>query len=496
MAQRYDNGLMVEKDLKQSFRYVKSAAEKGYTYAQAMLGIYLLEGTGTNIDIGQSIKYLQYAQEKDEFFSYALARAYEVEGPYQNFKKAYELFFAFKANWKIGLYNELGLIEPSSLLTAKEAYEKASQNGVVDAKVRLAVWKFFGIETIEDIESASKELYPFWDRVDIKEILMIEHYEKVFTENLGKLDNVPSNEIASASLNCAQQCLRAYPHFNVKNNYGIEVRNKILLRGINWFINSFNLPGYSAIDNFYKKQFFNSISTEVEQLVGFHEAGLITTKTLYIFARQFRLTDLDSIAIPIYEKLANLGFGVPQYILGISYAQGVFKPQNYLKSYAWLNLASSNGIEIALQNREKVASQIAQSEIILGQKLAEEIQFSIDSVKVSLGLYDEIREIEKAELEDINSPFATKFSSFFSEKEEGFKARKKRVRKPFKKASFQSPSFIPDKDSVTEKKSAPNSIFGTIVKVLLFLPFAALFAWIIYMVAAIALVWIFVKLGI
>jgi hypothetical protein len=159
-------------------------------------------------------------------------------------------------------------------------------------------------------------------------------------------------------------------------------------------------------------------------------------------------------------------------------------------------LASSNGIEIALQNREKVASQIAQSEIILGQKLAEEIQFSIDSVKVSLGLYDEIREIEKAELEDINSPFATKFSSFFSEKEERFKARKTRVRKPFKKASFQSPSFIPDKDSVAEKKSAPNSIFGTIVKVLLFLPFAALFAWLIYMVAAIALVWIFVKLGI
>ena len=96
------------------------------------------------------------SKEKDEFFSYALARAYEAEGPYQNLKKAYELFFAFKANWKIGLYNELGLIELSSLLNAKEAYEKASQNGVVDAKVRLAVWKFLGIETIEEADSSSK----------------------------------------------------------------------------------------------------------------------------------------------------------------------------------------------------------------------------------------------------------------------------------------------------------------------------------------------------
>jgi uncharacterized protein len=496
MAQRYENGLMVEKDLKQSFRYVKSAAEKGYTYAQAMLGIYLLEGTGTSVDIGQSIKYLQHAQEKDDFFSYELARAYEAESPYQNLKKAYELFFACKANWKIGLYNELELIELSSLLNAKEAYEKASQNGVVDAKVRLAVWKFLGIETIEDIESASKELFTFWDRVDIKELLMIKYYEKVFTETLDKSGHLPSNEIASSSLACAQQCLRAYPHFNVKNNYGSEVRNRILLRGVNWYIKSFNLQGYSAIENFYKKEFINLISTEAKGLIEFHNAGLITTKTLYIFARQFRLAELESLAIPIYEKLANLGFGVPQYILGMSYAHGVFKPQNYLKSHAWLNLAYSNGIEIALQSREKIANQITQSEIILSQKLAEEIQLSIDSLKNSLGLHDEIREIDEAELDDINSSYATKFRSLFSEKEEGLKPTRSRVRKPFKEASFAPPLFTPNKDSITEKKPAYNSIFGTIIKVLLFLPFAALFAWLIYIFGAIALVWIFVKMAI
>lgn len=88
------------------------------------------------------------------------------------------------------------------------------------------------------------------------------------------------------------------------------------------------------------------------------------------------------------------------------------------------------------------------------------------------------------------------FVLFFGEKEERFKPAKTRVRKPFKKASFESPSFITDKDPGAEKKPASNSIFGTIVKVLLFLPFAALFAWLIYMIGAIALVWIFVKLAI
>jgi len=496
MAQRYDNGLMVEKDLRQSFKYAKSAADKGYTYAQAMLGIYLLEGTGINIDIGQSIRYLTLAKDSDEFFSYALARAYEAESPYQNLSKAYELFVAFGAHWKIGLYNELGLVNTPNLPKAKEEYLIAANNGVVDAKIRLSLWKFLGIETIEDIETADQELSPFWDRENVKQLLMIRHYENEISEIFKKSDQNNSKEVAAAILNCAEQCLRAYPYFDIKSLYGVETKERILLRGINWFIKSFVHQGYSEIDDYYKKQFINSISSSSKEIIDFHSRNLIQTKTLYIFARQFRLTGLDSLAMPIYEKLANLGFGVAQYILGMSYAHGDFKPQNFIKSYAWLNLACSNGIEIAFQSREKISNKITHAEIIESQKLAEEFQLIIDSHKKSSNLNYEISDIELSELIDMDSSFGSRFLSIFNEKEKKFTPKKSRVLKSFRKLGVEHGA--PDQYNVSnqDKAQKSSSIFGTIVKVLLFLPFAAMFAWVVYMVGALFLVWIFVKLAV
>lgn len=496
MAQRYDNGLMVEKDLKQSFRYVKSAAEKGYTYAQAMLGLYLLEGTGINIDIGQSIRYLTLAKDSDEYFSYVLARAYEAESPYQNLSKAYELFVAFGSHWKIGLYNELGLVNTPNLSKAKEEYLNAANNGVVDAKIRLSLWKFLGIETIEDIEAAHQELSPFWDRENVKQLLMIRYYENALSEIFKKSDQNNSKEAAAAILDCAQQCLRAYPYFNITNLYGVETKEKILLRGINWFIKSFAHQAYSEINDFYKKQFINSISSASKEIINFHSRNLIQTKTLYIFARQFRLAGLDSFAMLIYEKLANLGFGVAQYILGMSYAQGDHKPQNFIKSYAWLNLACSNGIEIAFQSREKISNKIAHNEIIEGQKLAEEFQLTIDSHKNSDNSNYKISDIEMSELIDMDSSFGSRFLSIFIEKEKKFTPKKSRVLKSFRKLGVEQGPPDQYKESNQDKAQKSSSIFVTIVKVLLFLPFAAMLAWVVYMVGALVLVWIFAKLAV
>lgn len=495
MAQRYDNGLMVERDLKKSFRYAKSAAEKGYTYAQAMLGIYLLDGTGVNVDIGQSIKYLHAAHEKDEFFSYALARAYEAESPHRNLQKAFELFTAFKADWKIGLYNELGLVGPPDLLRAREAYENAARNGVVEAKIRLAVWSFLGIETIEDVEVACKELNPFWDRADIKELLMIAHYEKLFSEACDKNEKIPSSQIASASLACAHQCFQACLYLNVKNNYGIEVRHKILLRGINWFMKSYVHQEYGQVDDYHKKEFIKLASKESEALVKLYSAGRLTVRTLYIFAREIRLAGFKSLALPVYEELANLGLGVSQFIVGISYAEGINRPQNFLKAYAWLNLACGNGVDIAIRGREALASQIAPAEVSLGQKLAEEIQMSIDSVDFSQVLSDEIRQIERADLIDVENLFTSGFNSYFDRKRKKHALAKDGISSSLGENLFESSALSPNAKIHPENKPVSRSVFGIVVKVLLFLPFAALFAWLVYTVGTIALVWVFMKLA-
>ena len=510
MAERYENGLMVEKDLQKSFKYIKSAADKGYTCAQAKLGMYLLRGIGTKIDIGQSIKYLTLAQVKDDSFSYGLASAYDAEGTYQDLNRAYDLFIAAKTHWKIGLYNELGLIGSPNLLRAKEEYEIASSQGVAAAKIRLAIWEFLGIETVEDIENASRELHPYWDAGEIKELIMIGHYEKGFFDFTQGLTEDKSKETAHACLNCAWQCLKAYLQFGQPNLYGSEIRSRILVRGINWFIKAFNHDGYSEIDKFYKKQFIDLIAMHAEDIIKCHSHNLLSTKTLYTFARELRLADLESVAFPMYEKLASLGVGAAQYLVGIAYAQGDLKPQNFIKAYAWLNLACSKGIQLAFLSKEKVSNQLPQGEIIQGQKLSEEIQMHIDSYRLSANSYNDFKNIEISDLNDFGILHSANPTSSGTKIEEAIKNTNAFVIKPFKFPTFDSQrtphnlSTKSNNDQVNVKPSSDyqptsvkkpdtTSVFGVIVKVLLFLPFAAMFAWIVYAIGVLCLIWIFVK---
>jgi len=496
MAERYENGLMVEKNLQKSFKYVKNAADKGYTSAQAKLGMYLLLGIGTKIDIGQSIKYLTLAHAKDESFSYGLACAYDADGTYQDLNRAYDLFVSAKTYWKIGLYSELGLIGPPNLSRAKEEYQTAADKGVDAAKARLSIWEFLGIETVEDVENASRELHQYWDTESIKALIMIGHYEKKYSEFIPEAINDKSKDIAQACFECAEQCLRAYPHFNDSNFYGPEIRNRILLRAINWFIKAFNHDGYTEIDNYHKQKFIKSISLQSDDIISFHSSSLISTKTLYTFARQFRLAGLESVALPMYEKLAYLDIGVAQYIIGVSYAQGNCKPQNYIKAYAWLNLAYSRGVKLASSSKENVASQIPQDQIIQCQKVAEDIKLIIDSSRTSSRSYEGISEIESLDLSGLENSHYTNSDLIDNKILKVFK---------YKKPELPRSTNIPDKkeDSpdtsnkpIHERKPETTSLFGTIVKVLLFLPFAAMFAWVVYAIGILLLLWIFVKLAV
>jgi TPR repeat protein len=496
MAERYEDGLMVEKDLKKAFQYVKNAADKGYTCAQAKLGMFLLKGIGAKIDIGQSIKYLTLAQAKDESFSYGLALAYDAEGPYQNLNKAYELFIAVETHWKIGLYNELGLIGLPNLSRAKEEYQTAADKGVDAAKVRLSIWQFLGIETVEDVENASQELHHYRNAESIQALIMIGYYEKQYFEFLPESGNNKSKDIAQACFECAEQCLRAYPHFNDSNLYGPEIRNRILLRGINWFIKAFNHDEYTEIHDFRKQEFIKSISSQSGEIISFHSSNLISPKTLYIFARQFRIAGLESIALPMYEKLAYLDVGVAQYIIAMSFAQGDFKPQNYIKAYAWLNLAYSRGVKLASSSKENVASQIPRDQIIQCQKLAEDIKLIIDSSRTFNRSYDGISEIESLDLSDLENSHDTNSDLIENKIPNVFKFKKPKpprdINIPEKKYDSPHPSSAP----VHESKPETTSLFGTIVKVLLFLPFAAMFAWVVYAIGILLLLWIFVKFAV
>jgi TPR repeat protein len=66
-------------------------------------------------------------------------------------------------------------------------------------------------------------------------------------------------------------------------------------------------------------------------------------------------------------RAAEQGLSEAQYNIGVIYASGVGVPQDYIKTYAWLILAYSNGYEqakddILISNKAMTASEMEKAE--------------------------------------------------------------------------------------------------------------------------------------
>jgi len=75
-------------------------------------------------------------------------------------------------------------------------------------------------------------------------------------------------------------------------------------------------------------------------------------------------------AVRWYRLAAEQGHALAQTNLGIMYANGLGVPQDFLRVYMWLNIAAANGNEIALEQRDRVASLISPADLSEAQRLA------------------------------------------------------------------------------------------------------------------------------
>jgi TPR repeat protein len=77
-------------------------------------------------------------------------------------------------------------------------------------------------------------------------------------------------------------------------------------------------------------------------------------------------------ALRLIRPLAEQGDANAQYILGVFYNNGLGVPQDYVRSYMWLNLAATQGRESAATFRDLVARLMTPAQIAEAQKLARE----------------------------------------------------------------------------------------------------------------------------
>jgi TPR repeat protein len=54
------------------------------------------------------------------------------------------------------------------------------------------------------------------------------------------------------------------------------------------------------------------------------------------------------------------------------YLNGIGVPQNILRAHMWVNLAASQGVEAAENERDKLAQQMTSEDIVLAHQMARE----------------------------------------------------------------------------------------------------------------------------
>jgi len=75
-------------------------------------------------------------------------------------------------------------------------------------------------------------------------------------------------------------------------------------------------------------------------------------------------------AVRLYRLSAEQGNAFAQYNLGVRYYNGQGVPQDYVLAHMWWNLAGSNGMKGALQNRKEVETEMSPSQIEKAKEMA------------------------------------------------------------------------------------------------------------------------------
>ena len=71
-----------------------------------------------------------------------------------------------------------------------------------------------------------------------------------------------------------------------------------------------------------------------------------------------------------YLKAAYQGFALAQYNLGVMYGNGEGVPEDYMRAYAWLNLAAAQGNEGSVEAKDVLRPKMTANQIARAQKLS------------------------------------------------------------------------------------------------------------------------------
>ncbi|WP_409305725.1 SEC-C metal-binding domain-containing protein [Peribacillus sp. SCS-155] len=316
----FNNGIIVEKNIKKAEEWLILSAEGGFTAAEHTIGIcYKNDKSGFAVDYEKSIYWLSRAADKGDTSSQSLLGIMyrEGQGVEKDYKKAFELFEKSgdaDALANIAYMYQMGQGVEENQEKAIEFYEKAAEQKNIYALYNLGSIYFHGKGADANLDKAQKY---FQIAADLGDDQSVSALRAIVWEK--EKSNKKKVEKQNAKNNKAE--IRPDPMLNILNKY-LELTDT---EGL-----TLETMNDTQID--YIKFMADTDNNGNCQIV---------LSLLYRFGINVE-KDLNK-AFAYMEKAAMQEIASAQYILGTMYFEGVGVKKNGDKAFKYFSLATDNG---------------------------------------------------------------------------------------------------------------------------------------------------------
>ena len=388
----YDLGVGVPADKAEAARWYRKAAEQGDAQSQYELGKMYDLGQGVPEDDTEARKWLRKAGEQGHVSAlFTLALFYdhgwggvteddaEAVKWYRKVTEQGHSFFEVDTQYRLGVMYRRGEGVPTNKAEAARWFREAAEQGETRAQYSLGVMYAYGEGVTENDAEAVK-----W----LRKAARLSSYDRLF-RMYAYGDGLPKDHTE------AMKWFRRAAEQSYIKAAGFKERDLMRAHGE---IVPEDLEDY---DEWYRKaadvqfnfdaavRWFRTVAEHEQDFVGnsaqfnlgvIYDIGLGVPEDNAEAARWLRKTGDNLFLLVDYQddaktvkwlrRFAELGFAVAQYRLGLKYAYGEGVPKDYVRAYAWSNLAAAQGDKGAAWIRDELQSGMTSDQIARAQELS------------------------------------------------------------------------------------------------------------------------------
>lgn len=382
---------------KLAFPYCSAAAQENDMHAQFLMGEMYQQGLGVAPNYYQAFDWYQKAAEQNHpqallvlgiAYSTGILLPIDYQKSFQYFSKAAKQKIP-DAQFLLALCYQIGLGTPMNYERAQHWFSVAEQQGfTIDENLRLNI----ATAKLED------NALPAHDKF-IKAMSLIES-----KEDAKQKEHVDLLSTAATANNPKAQFQLGLHYF-----HGTLVSQNDA-KAHEWFLKASQFPyppaqSYLAWMNALglgieknmdqATALFSQAQAAYQTIIGGNStpksSSVVSTKAQNKEGAISNLTTQPNVktlgeqkrSVQWYQEAAQKGDITAQTHLGTLYKDGKGVPQNFIEAYAWLNLATTNGSQGALLNRDQLAQKMTSDQIKQAQKRSVQLYQNLSARQLS-----------------------------------------------------------------------------------------------------------------